>query len=178
MEYLNWFGVNRDTMVAYFSSVDSMSILPFIRGRDFKINEMYGMKNGNETNLLRENEESFWIKKEHHIEICQLIEDDSFDNICLLDIDLDNGDSIRFSYGQLVVKLSDSELLKKCTKNILERYGIFASERIWNFVVKQYCDMPVCFVSGMEDKDISEDCLNKMKEEGERVFEENKNLLL
>ena len=118
MEYLNWFGVNRDTGVAYFSSVDSMSILPFIRGRDFKIKEMYGMKNGNETNLLRENEESFWIKKEHHIEICQLIEDDSFDNICLLDIDLDNGDSVRFSYGELVVKLSDSNLLKKCTKNI------------------------------------------------------------
>ena len=42
---------------------------------------MIGNKNGLEKNLLSENEERFWIRKNHYIELSGLIEDADFENM-------------------------------------------------------------------------------------------------
>jgi hypothetical protein len=52
------------------------------------------------------------------------------------------------------VKISDIKLLKKCTLKILEQYGYYAANEIWNFVSQQNCDMPIYYLKGMEEKDI------------------------
>ena len=40
MEHLMWFGVKSEDNLISCHSVDAMSILPFIRGRDFQIEEL------------------------------------------------------------------------------------------------------------------------------------------
>jgi|TARA_B110000003_G_C16409232_1_gene441543 hypothetical protein len=154
MENLGWFGIKSEESSIYLSSIDALSILTFIRGRDFQIIEMWGFKKNNEKDLLCKYEERFWVKKNHFIEIASLIEEDENENIISLRINLDNGDYINLIYGQLWVKISDIKLLKKCTLKILEQYGYYAANEIWNFVSQQNCDMPIYYLKGMEEKDI------------------------
>jgi len=63
MEHLIWLGINSKKQRINLHSVDAMSILPFLRGRDFQIEELSGYKDSIEKNLLWENEERFWVKK-------------------------------------------------------------------------------------------------------------------
>ena len=154
MENLGWFGIKSEESSIYLCSIDALSILTFIRGRDFQIIEMWGSKNNNEKDLLCKYEERFWVRKNHFIEIASLIEDDEGENIISLRINLDNGDYINLIYGQLWVKISDTKLLKKCTLKILEQYGYYAANEIWNFVSQQNCEMPIDYLVGMEEKDI------------------------
>ena len=166
-----WFGVNSEDNLISCHSVDAMSILPFIRGRDFQIEELSGYKDNVEKNLLSENEERFWVRKNHYIEISSLIEEDNSEQISSIIINFDNGDGLRFCHGQLSVRLSDNKSLKKCTVRLLEQYGYFAAERIWDFVSKQDCDMPIYYVLGMEEKDLG-DRFNKMRKQGQIVHNE------
>ena len=162
MENLGWFGIKSEESSIYLCSIDALSILTFIRGRDFQIIEMWGSKNNNEKDLLCKYEERFWVRKNHFIEIASLIEDDEVENISSITINLDNGDELNFSYGQLWVKIADTKLLKKCTLKILEQYGYYAANEIWNFVSQQNCEMPIDYLVGMEEKDIL-DSLEKTK---------------
>ena len=68
------------------------------------------------------------------------------------------------------VRLSDNISLKKCTVRLLEQYGYFAAEKIWDYVIKQDYDMPIYYVLGMEEKDL-DNRLNSMRDEGIRVEE-------
>ena len=64
--------------------------------------------------------------------------------------------------------LSDIKLLKTHTKKLLEQYGYFASESIWNFVSNEKETMPIYLLSGMEEKDLG-DRLNAVKEQAIRA---------
>ena len=75
---------------------------------------------------------------------------------------------LHFSHGQLNVKMSDSKLLKKCTIKLLEQYGYFAAERIWDCVSKQDCSMPIYYLLGMEEKDLG-NSLEDMKDYGKEI---------
>jgi hypothetical protein len=171
MEHLVWFGINSKKDTISLHSVDAMSILPFIRGRNFQIEELSGYKDNVEKNLLSENEERFWVRKNHYIEISSLIEEDEYEHISSIIINFENNDGLSFCFGQLNVRLTDSELLKKCTVRLLEQYGYFAAERIWDFVSKQDCDMPIYYVLGMEEKDLG-DRFNEMRKQGQIVHDE------
>ena len=171
MEHLIWLGINSKKQRINLHSVDAMSILPFLRGRDFQIEELSGYKDSIEKNLLWENEERFWVKKNHYIEISSLIEEEDSEQISSLIINFKNGDGLSFCFGQLSVRLKDSKLLKKCTIRLLEQYGYFAAEKIWDFVSKQDCDMPIYYVLGMEEKDLG-NRLNEMRKHGQIVHDE------
>ena len=171
MNHLMWFGVNSEDNLINCHSVDAMSILPFLRGRDFQIEELSGYKDNVVKNLLRENEERSWVRKNHYIEISSLIEEDENEQISSLIINFDNGDGLSFSFGELRIRLSNTKLLKHCTIKLLEQYGYFAAEKIWDFVSKQDCDMPIYYVLGMEEKDLG-DRLNEMRKHGKTVDEE------
>ena len=117
-----------------------------------------------------ENEERFWVRENHYIEISSLIEEDNSEQISSIIINFDNGDRLNFCRGHLIVKLSDNKSLKKCTVRLLEQYGYFAAEKIWDFVSKQDYDMPIYYVLGMEEKDL-DDSLERMRDEGLQVAE-------
>jgi len=121
---------------------------------------MWAEDNNIEKDLLRKDEERLWVRKDHYLGISSIIEEDTFQNIISLKINFDNGDYIDFLYGQLKVKISDSKLLKTCTLKLLEQYGYYAANEIWNFVSQQNCDIPIYYLLGMGEKDI----LNSLEE--------------
>ena len=171
MEHLMRLGIDSEKNTINLHSVDTMSILPFIRNRDFQIEELSIEKDNIKNNLLRENKNQSLVRKDHYIEISSLIKQDNLENIDSLVINFQNGDGLSFCHGQLSVKLSDTNALKKCTIRLLEQYGYFAAEKIWDFVRKQDFDMPIYYVLGMEEEDIG-DRFNEMRKHGKVVYEE------
>ena len=163
-----FFGVKDCT--AYMHSVDATCVLPFLRGRDFKIDEMTGMKDGEEVNLLWEGEEPLWVRNNHEVEINGILEEDDMNSIHNLLIDFDNGDFIKYSYGKFVVRCSDMVRLKTICIKLLEQYSYFAAERIWAFVIEQNEQMPIYFVQCVEESNIEEGLIRMLastKEEPE-----------
>ena len=169
MENLSWLSYNNEKKIAHFSSVDAISILCFLKNRDFQITEMKGLKKNKEKDLLREGEERFWVKENHYVEISSLIEENEAENICSLIINLKNENGLYFSYGQLSVKLDDDSILKDCTIKILEQYGYYAGKIIWDIAVKEKYDIPIYFLLGMQEKDINNDDIKRMKIHAENV---------
>ena len=106
MEKLDWLAINKKENWASFTSVDVLATLPFLRNRDFRILEMIGMKNKKEQSLLWENEERMWVRERHYIDINSIIEENDYCPIHYMEIELDNSDFIRFSYGNLFVKIT------------------------------------------------------------------------
>jgi len=149
-----FFGVKDCT--AYMHSVDATCALPFLRGRDFKIDEMTGMKDGEEVNLLWEGEEPLWVRNNHEVEINGILEEDDMNSINNLLIDFDNGDFINYSYGVFAVRCTDMARLKTICIKLLEQYSYFAAESIWTFVIEQTEQMPIYFVQCVEESNIEE----------------------
>ena len=175
MESLEWLQINKKEKWASFTSVDALAILPLLRNRDFRILEMIGMKNKKEQNLLWENEERMWVREKHYLDIVSIIEENDCYPIHYMEIELDNNDFIRFSYGALFIKVSSITLLKKITLKILESYGYFIANRIWNHVCDKENAMPIYFVRGMEDRDITEE-ITQLTTEANRIAKEIKTL--
>ena len=172
MEKLDWLQINKRENWVAFRSVDALAILPFLRNRDFRILEMIGMKNKIEQSLLWENEERLWVNKRHYLDINSIIEDNNdYCPIYYMEIELDNSDFVRFSYGNLFVKITNTTLLKKITLQILETYGYFAANIIWDHVYKQDNEMPIYFACGMEDRDITDE-MSRLTIEADRIAEE------
>lgn len=171
MESLEWLQINKKEKWASFTSVDALAILPILRNRDFKILEMIGIKDQKEQNLLWENEERQWVKEDHYLAILSIIEEDECYPIHYISIELDNNDFIKFSYGELFIKLKSITLMKKITLKILENYGYFIGDKIWNHVCNQDCAMPIYYVRGMEKKDINDE-IKELTTEANRIAKE------
>ena len=169
MENLSWFSYNKEKKIVHLSSVDAMSILCLLKNRDFQITEMKGLKKKKEKDLLRKDEKRFWVNKDHYLEISSLIEENENENICSLIINFKNENGLHFSYGELWVKLDDYNILKECTIKILEQYGYFAGEIIWDIGRKEKYEIPIYFLLGMQEKDIKNDDIKKMKIHAENV---------
>tara|TARA_B100001250_G_scaffold11370_1_gene9877 strand:+ start:13501 stop:14043 length:543 start_codon:yes stop_codon:yes gene_type:complete len=174
MESLEWLQINKKEKWAAFTTVDALAILPLLRNRDFKILEMIGIKDQKEQSLLWENEERQWVKEEHYLSILSIIEEDECYPIHYMSIELDNNDLIKFSYGELFIKLTSITLMKKITLKILENYGYFIADKIWNHAsnpCNQDYAMPIYFVRGMEERDINDE-INELTTEANRITKE------
>ena len=174
MESLEWLQINKNEKWVLFTSVDALVILPLLRNRDFRILEMIGMKNKKEHNLLCKNEQRIWVRDRHFIDINSIIEENDNFPIHYMEIELDSNDLIRFSYGHLFVKVSSIKLLKRVTLKILEFYGYFIAKIIWKHVYNKDNAMPIYFVRGMEERDITDE-INQLTIEADRVSKEIKN---
>ena len=169
MENLSWLSIDQENNIVHFTSVDAMSILCFLKNRDFQITEMIWLKKNKEKDLLNKTEERFWVNKNHYLEISNLIEENEFQNICSLIINFKNENGLQFTYGELWVKLDDYNTLKDCTIKILEQYGYFAGKIIWDIVSKKKYEIPIYFLLGMENNDIQLDDLKRMTIHAENV---------
>jgi hypothetical protein len=175
MESLDWLQINKKEKWVAFRSIDALAILPALRNRDFRILEMLGMEDEKEQSLLWENEERLWVRQNHYLDIEWIIEENDYHPINYIEIELENNDFIRFSYGELFIKLSSITILKEITLKILESYGYFAANTIWNHVYNQDKDMPIYFVRAREDRDITDE-ITRLTIEAHKVDEELKNI--
>jgi hypothetical protein len=152
-----WFSYNKEKNCISFSNARFITVIPYLRGRDFCIKLLSTLKNDKEISLLRLSEPKFWTRKDHHIEIAGLIEEDNANPIYFAQIDLDHGGSIRYDCGQLHVMTPENQSLKQITIDLLKSNGYFASELLWEFCEKHSEEFLLDFILGHEEKDITDE---------------------
>jgi hypothetical protein len=152
-----WFSYNKEKNGISFSNASFISVIPYLRGRDFCIQLLSTLKDEKEISLLRLSEPIFWTRKNHHIEIAGLIEEDSDNPIYFAQIELDNGGSIRYDSGQLYVKFPENESLKEITIEMLKSNGYFAAELLWEFCDNRPEEFSIDYILGCEEKDITDE---------------------
>ena len=169
---INFFGYFNKTNHIGISSVGFEKAAIFLRGKDFRINELYAFKDGIEINLLRDGEERYWITKDHHIEIHSLLEQNDHLPITTLEIELINDGAINYYTGELYVKFPMGEDLKQNTMKLLETMGYYASEEIFEFCKQNPGLHLLEFVLGMQAADINDE-FDRMKAHSEKLNKEN-----
>ena len=159
---IHFFGFFKETNHIGISSVGFEKAAIYLRNRDFRIVELFGLKENEELNLLYENEEPLWITKDHHLEISSLLSENDYTPFTHVKIELADGGNINYSAASLYVKFPNGEDIKSKTIMILETMGYYAAEKIFNFCAENPGMYLLEFVLGMQPKDIT-DQFERMK---------------
>ena len=140
MESLIFFKYDKSLQLIRTHSVDSMAILPFLEGRDFKVNSAHSLEDG--VTAEKYDFEKGWITKDHYIYITALKElDDELKNgLAFMEIELENNGYISYSVGQLAIKIDNVEELKSLSIQLLKNYGFYAAEELWKVLVNHQID--------------------------------------
>jgi hypothetical protein len=152
-----WFSYNKEKNGISFSNARVISVIPYLRGRDFCIKLLSTLKNEKEISLLRLSEPTFWTRKDHYIEIAWLIEKNNDHPIYFAQIELDHGGLIRYDSGHLIVMFPENESLKQITIDLLKSNGYFAGELLWEFCEKHPKEFLLDYILGYEEKDITDE---------------------
>jgi len=168
---IHFFGYFKETNHIGISSVGFEKAAIFLRNRDFRVIELIGLKDNEEVNLLYENEESFWIKKDHHFEISSLLSNNDYTPFTHVKIELADGGDINYSAASLYVKFPDGEDIKSKTIMLLETMGHYAGEKIFDFCSENPNMHLLEFVLGMEPDAITDE-FERMKSHTEYIDRE------
>lgn len=152
-----WFSYNKEKNGISLRNARFIAVIPYLRGRDFSIQLLSTFKDEKEISLLRLSEPTFWTRKDHHIEIAGLIEEDNDNPIYFAQIELDYGGLIRYDSELLIVMFPENESLKEITIEMLKSNGYFAGELLWKFCEKHPEEFSLDFILGCEEKDITDE---------------------
>ena len=94
---INFFGFFKKTNHIGISSVGFEKAAIFLRNRDFRVVELWGLKKNEEVNLLNEDEEPLWITQDHHLEIHSLLSENWHTPFTHVKIELADGGDINYS---------------------------------------------------------------------------------
>lgn len=153
----HWFGYFKKQNKIAFTSIDFNLVAPFLRGKDFYIEELSTVKDDKEVTLLRPNEEPIWVRTNHYQEIRGLLESHESEPIYFAKIKFKNGGQLVFNIGQLGVKYPKNESLKNDTINFLKGLGYFAAEALWKFSEQNPNEHLLSFILAMEPEDITDE---------------------
>ena len=168
---IHFFGYFKETNHIGISSVGFEKAAIFLRNRDFRVVELFGLKKNEEENLLYENEEPLWVTEDHYSYIHSLLEENEYTPLTHVKIELANGGGINYSAASLYVKFPDGEDIKSKTIMLLETMGYYAGEKIFDFC-SENPDMHLLeFVLGMEPEDITDE-FERMKSHTEYINNE------
>jgi len=157
MGVYQWFSYNKEKNGISFRNAKFISVIPYLRGRDFSIQLLSTFKDGNEISLLRLSEPAFWTRKNHYIEISGLIEEDNDNPIYFAQIELDHGGIIRYDSEILIVMFPENESLKEITIEMLKSNGYFAAELLWEFCENRPEEFSLDYILALEEKDITDE---------------------
>lgn len=168
MESIIFFKYDSALQLIRTHSVDSMAILPFLEGRDFKITSVHSLEDG--VTAEKCDFEQEWITRDHFIYINALKElDDELKNgLAFIEIELENKGYISYSLGQLELRMEHYEVLRSLSIQLLKFYGFYAAEELWKELVNHQIEIPIYFVLGMSEKDFLT-TKNRMLEEAYSV---------
>ena len=167
---LHWFGYFKKENTITFSSVEFNLVVPFLRGRDFCIEELSTVKDNKEVNLLWPNEEPVWIYSDHYLQIRWLLEKNDFEPIYSAKIKFKKDGYLYYNYGQLDVKYPKNEDLKEDTTAFLRGLGYFATEQLWEFSEQNPFEHLLEFIVAMEPSDITDE-FERMKAHTKEINE-------
>ena len=121
--------------------------------------------------MLYENEEPFWITKNHHLEIYSLLSKNDYTPFTHVKIELADGGDINYIAASLYVKFPEGEDIKSKTITLLETMGYYAAEKIFDFCAENPDMHLLEFVIGMKPGDITDE-FDRMKSHTEYINNE------
>ena len=147
MEYLENVYISQNLIS--LSVVDFNIVCHYIKNKSFKIHELLAFEKNGEVSCLWEGEEPTWDDKiDYFLEMCN-------NNVISNSIiEIKGGANLNFSYGRLTISNEDPEILKLFTVKILDFYGYFAAQEIWNFCIKQKKEVNISFLIGIQSNEI------------------------
>ena len=160
------------------SVVDAEVISQFMRKQDFLIKSVvaYKFQNKNETEELHRNEGLWELKDGDNHKLCigGYIEDCGWQEVITADIEFRDGSTIYYETGILWITYANEIETKKIIIDILQSYGYFAAEKIWNFCTQQREKLPISALLGYEPEHVTDDELYRLKEIKKSIEKEAK----
>ena len=102
------------------------------------------------------------------------IEDCGWQEVITADIEFRDGSTIYYETGILWITYANEIETKKIIIDILQSYGYFAAEKIWNFCTQQREKLPISSLLGYEPEHVTDDELYRLKEIKESIEKEAK----
>ena len=147
MEYLENVYISQNLIS--LSVVDFNVVCHYLKNKSFKINELLALKNHDEVSCLWEGEEPIWDDKiDYFLETC------NNHVVSNSKIKIKGGASLNFSYGRLTISNENQEILRLFTVKILDFYGYFAAQEIWNFCMNQKKEINISMLIGIQSSEI------------------------
>jgi hypothetical protein len=147
LEYLENVYVSQNLIS--LSVVDFNIVCHYLKNKSFKIHELLAFKNNDEVSCLWEGEEPIWDDKiDYFLERC------NNNIISNSKIEIMGGANLYFSYGRLTISNTNLETLRLFTIKILDCYGYFAAQEIWNFCIEQKKEVNISLLIGIQSNDI------------------------
>lgn len=157
MERIRWFSCDENTNSLSLSSIDALAIIPFLQNLDFLIIKVTVLKNNAEHQISNSEEENFWIRINHHIHMSSLIEETDCHELHSINIELENGGSIVFEFGQLIIQYPPGADLKERMVSVFKTYGFFAGKEIWEFASQHKEPLLLDWVLAMQPTEITDE---------------------
>jgi hypothetical protein len=146
------------------SVVDYNVVCHYLKNKSFKIHELWAFENLDEISCIWEDEEPVWDDKiDYFLERCN--------NYVISNsrIEMKGEANLNFSYGRLTISDENQETLRLFTVKILDLYGYFAAQEIWNFCINQKKEVNISLLIGIQSSEIDSHF---------KKLEDNPNLLI
>lgn len=131
------------------SVVDFNVVCHYLKNKSFKIHELLAFKNLDEASCLWQGEVPVWEDKiDYFLERC------NNNVISNAKIELKDKASLNFSYGSLTISNENQETLRLFTVKILDFYGYFAAQEIWNFCIDKKKEVNISQLIGIQTTEI------------------------
>lgn len=168
---LSWFRLSSDGLLSC-RSVDPEAVLFFLGKLPHTIQRLTTLENQEEVNQLWENELPL-IQTENHHTVSMLMELSSTSTVVELDILIEGGGQITYSYGELYVESENLNQLTSSAKTLLTNYGYYAPDQIIKFCQDHFFEFYLPFILGKHPEDITDEFERmlqysiKLEEEGD-----------
>ena len=157
-------------------SVDTAAIAHLIRKKSFCIKEMRSDDNDFKQRFIRKPEDAYWVKygeESHANEIQWFIEDCDIQTVYNCDIELEGDCNITHITGQLFVGYQHPDQIKDGMINLLNHYGYFAAEQIWDYTMKFDKSIPIDSLQGIENENLKKEHLDNAFNIADEIEKEN-----
>lgn len=155
MEMLSWFRLSSDGLL-FCRSVDPEAALFFLGKLPHTIQRLTTLENQEEVNQLWENEQPL-LQTKNHYTVSMFMELSSKSTVVELDILLEGGGQITYSYGTLYVESENLNQLTSSAKTLLTNYGYYAPDQIIKFCQEHFIEFYLPFILGKYPEDITDE---------------------
>lgn len=160
MEHLIFIQNDKTDKCVSMWSVDPEVIPHILRGKSFCIKEL----TCNKLDYVNDPKDAHWImksdKEEHASGLMCFLENCDMHSIFECLIELEDGCEIEFVAGQMFVSYQAPEQVKSGIVSIMEHYGYFAAEKIWDYVMQFNKSIPINTLIGIEPEELAPEQLD------------------
>ena len=176
MEHLIFIEHYKTEKIIALWSIDTLTIIHLLRGKNFCIKYMLSNDMDNRMNYIRRPEDSYWVNygdTSHTVEIQGFAEYCDNHEVFECLIEIEGGCIIEQLAGQLFITYKSKDQIKDGVSALMKSYGYFAAEKILDFVMLFDKCIPIDSLQGIEPENLKEEQLYCDLEICENIEKEN-----